>query len=162
MKKTARHETCSISQPPKTGPMAAVIAVNPDQVPIALPRASSLKRSADDRKTAGNQKRAAHALSRTRDDQLLDVWRESTPDGGERKHRNADRINSLAAKVIAQRTSDQQKRREKERIGFDHPLHVYHRRIQICLQRGKGDVNDRAVNKHHARTENGGGEYPGL
>src|SRR5215831_6033026 len=32
------HEACSMSHPPITGPSAVVIAVNPDQVPIALPR----------------------------------------------------------------------------------------------------------------------------
>ena len=43
MKKTARQETCSINQPPRTGPIAAVIALKPDQVPIARPRSSSRK-----------------------------------------------------------------------------------------------------------------------
>jgi hypothetical protein len=42
MKNTARHDTFSINHPPSTGPIAAVIAVNPDHVPIALPRLSSL------------------------------------------------------------------------------------------------------------------------
>ena len=40
-KKTARQETCSINHPPMTGPIAVVIAVEPDQVPIACPRSSS-------------------------------------------------------------------------------------------------------------------------
>src|SRR5258707_2193615 len=40
-KKTARQLTCSISQPPRTGPMAVVIALNPDHVPIARPRSAS-------------------------------------------------------------------------------------------------------------------------
>src|ERR1700732_4099029 len=35
MKNTQRQEACSTSQPPRTGPMAVVIAVNPDHVPIA-------------------------------------------------------------------------------------------------------------------------------
>ena len=43
MKKTARHDTCSINHPPRTGPIAAVIAVKPDHVPIARPRSSSRK-----------------------------------------------------------------------------------------------------------------------
>ena len=38
MKKTARQEKCSINHPPSTGPIAAVMAVNPDQVPMARPR----------------------------------------------------------------------------------------------------------------------------
>ena len=41
IKNTARQEACSISQPPMTGPMPAVIAVNPDHVPIACPRFAS-------------------------------------------------------------------------------------------------------------------------
>ena len=41
MKKTARHEIVSTSHPPSTGPIAAVIALKPDQVPMALPRFSS-------------------------------------------------------------------------------------------------------------------------
>src|SRR5262245_36367488 len=43
MKKTQCHDTCSISHPPRTGPRAVVIAVNPDQVPIACPRDCSSK-----------------------------------------------------------------------------------------------------------------------
>ena len=40
-KNTARQLTCSTSQPPLTGPIAVVIALNPDQVPIAAPRSAS-------------------------------------------------------------------------------------------------------------------------
>ena len=44
IKNTQRQEAFSTSHPPRTGPNAAVIAVNPDQVPIARPRSvSSLK-----------------------------------------------------------------------------------------------------------------------
>ena len=43
MKKTARQEKCSTSQPPRTGPIAAVIALKPDHVPMARPRSSSRK-----------------------------------------------------------------------------------------------------------------------
>ena len=38
MKKTHRQEACPTSHPPRTGPMAVVIAVKPDHVPIACPR----------------------------------------------------------------------------------------------------------------------------
>src|SRR5438128_10018946 len=38
IKKTQCEETCSTSQPPRTGPSAVVKAVNPDQVAIAWPR----------------------------------------------------------------------------------------------------------------------------
>src|SRR5437879_5895453 len=38
MRNAQRQDACSTSQPPRTGPIAAVIAVNPDHVPIACPR----------------------------------------------------------------------------------------------------------------------------
>src|SRR5580693_4224881 len=41
MKNTHRHEACCTSQPPSTGPIAMVIAVNPDHVPIVAPRLCS-------------------------------------------------------------------------------------------------------------------------
>src|SRR5215470_850254 len=37
------HEACSINHPPRTGPRAVVIVVNPAHVPIALPRVFSSK-----------------------------------------------------------------------------------------------------------------------
>ena len=43
MKKTALHETVSTNHPPSSGPMAAVMALKPDQVPMARPRSSSEK-----------------------------------------------------------------------------------------------------------------------
>ena len=41
MKNTARQEIVSTSHPPSTGPIAAVMALKPDQVPMARPRSSS-------------------------------------------------------------------------------------------------------------------------
>src|SRR5436309_9168287 len=41
MKNAARHERWSISQPPNTGPSAAISADAPDHVPMALPRLCS-------------------------------------------------------------------------------------------------------------------------
>src|SRR5580658_9809137 len=43
MKNTHRQEPCWVNHPPSTGPTAAVMEVNPDQVPIARPRSSSEK-----------------------------------------------------------------------------------------------------------------------
>src|SRR6266487_2619413 len=40
MKKTQCHEACSTSHPPRTGPIAEVMEVKPDQIPIARPRLS--------------------------------------------------------------------------------------------------------------------------
>src|ERR1700719_1699521 len=43
IRKTQCQEACSINQPPSTGPRAVVMAVNPDQVPMARPRDFSSK-----------------------------------------------------------------------------------------------------------------------
>ena len=40
-KNAQRHERCSISQPPRTGPKAVVIALAADHVPMARPRSCS-------------------------------------------------------------------------------------------------------------------------
>src|SRR6185369_3203310 len=42
-KNTHRHDPCSTSHPPSTGPSAVIIIEKPDQVPIALPRLSGGK-----------------------------------------------------------------------------------------------------------------------
>ena len=68
-KNTARQLTCSISQPPVTGPIAAVIALKPDHVPIARPRSRIVECRADDRQAARHQKGGAESLQRAADDQ---------------------------------------------------------------------------------------------
>ncbi len=58
MKKTQRHDRCSISQPPRTGPSAVVIAVAPDQVPMALPRSLSSKHALMSARLSGTRNAA--------------------------------------------------------------------------------------------------------
>ncbi len=60
-----------MSQPPSTGPSAAVMAVNPDQVPMARPRFSRGNDGADERQAAGDEKRRADALKSARGDELV-------------------------------------------------------------------------------------------
>ncbi len=43
IKNTARQENVCASAPPSTGPIAVVIALNPDHVPIARPRSAPEK-----------------------------------------------------------------------------------------------------------------------
>ena len=57
-KKTQRQVEYSISQPPMTGPMAAVIAENPDHVPIACPLVSSGKEAVISARLPGTSKAA--------------------------------------------------------------------------------------------------------
>src|ERR1700691_4173581 len=43
IRKTQRQDACCTSHPPRTGPIAVVIAVKPDHVPMAAPRFFSSK-----------------------------------------------------------------------------------------------------------------------
>ena len=101
MKKMARHEMCSISQPPRTGPTAAVMAVKADHVPIACPRSRFIKRSADDGETSRNQERGAKSLQSPRDDQLLNVRSKATPGGSDGEYGDADQENTPTPVIIA-------------------------------------------------------------
>ena len=93
-------------------------------------------------------------------DELIDRRRQPAPDRSQREQRHSDRINALAAQVIAERTAEQQERREQKRVRFDHPLHVDGRGLEVRLQRRQRHVDDRAVDEHHARSENRRGENP--
>src|ERR1039458_7220470 len=54
--------------------------------------------------------------------------------------------------MISERTSEQQQRREQKRIGFNRPLNINHAGVETRLQRRQSHVDDRAVDKHHARS----------
>ena len=56
IKKIQRHENCSTSQPPRTGPTPAAIAVKPDHVPIACPRLSFPKFALISAKLSGTRR----------------------------------------------------------------------------------------------------------
>ena len=68
-KNTARQLTCSTSQPPLTGPIAVVIALKPDHVPIARPRSAVVERRADDGEAARHEEGGADSLQRAADDE---------------------------------------------------------------------------------------------
>ena len=62
--------------------------------------------------------------------------------------------------AISQRTSQEQKTSQQQRVGFHHPLHLQDRCIQIRLQLRKRHVHDGPIDECHARTENGRQENP--
>src|ERR1043166_390252 len=111
-KNTARHETCSTSQPPNTGPNAVVIAEKPDQVPIALPRSSSSKQELINARLPGTSS-GADSLHCARGDQFFDVCGNATRSGRERKDDHADVEDEFASVAIAKRTTAEQRRAQK-------------------------------------------------
>ena len=160
MKNTHLHEPCSMNHPPSTGPIAAVIDVNPDHVPIARPRSLLRKIGADQGQAAGDKQRPADSLEAPRDNQAARC-RAPVRTRPRLSRRSRRRRRNLAAAVqIAQRSADQQQRRQEKRIRFHHPLNLRQRRMQGRLQRRQRHVHHRSVNECHARTENGRGQNP--
>ena len=159
-KNTARQLMCSINQPPVTGPIAAVIAVKPDQVPIARPRSASAKVALMMARLPGTRKAAPSPCSARPAMRIRgEVASPHTIDAvGEEQH--AGEKHALASELVAKRSADEDQRAEKQRVGFNHPLHVADRGMKVGLERGQRDVDDRAVEKRHARAEHRRRERP--
>ena len=159
-KNTARQLTCSISQPPVTGPIAVVIALNPDQVPIARPRSASSNVALMIARLPGTRKAAPIPCSaRPTMSVRGDVAMPQRTDAAVKKM-TPEEEHALAAELIAHRSTDQDQRAQEQRVGFDHPLHVGDRRVEVGLKRGERDVDDGGIDKRHARAEDRRGQRP--
>ena len=126
-KKPSASRSVIDSQPPSAGPSAVVIAVAPDQVPIARPRVCSGNVAADQREAAGHEQRRADALDGAREDQIAESPCASP------HHADApantvtpSEVHAPPAVAIAKRAADEQQRGEERRVGLDHPLDVGH------------------------------------
>ena len=111
------------------------------------------KTRADQRQTAWHQQRTADALHRACRDQLPHVAGQRAAERGQREQRHAQGEHAAPPEAVAQRAADQQQRREEEGIGLDHPLRLESGGAQVGLDRRQRDVDHRAVDKGHARTE---------
>ena len=159
-KNTARQLTCSISQPPLTGPIAVVIALNPDQVPIARPRSASSNVALMIARLPGTRNAAPIPCSARPTMSIAGEVARPQSDRRGREEHDAEQEHALAAELIAHRSADQDQRAQEQRVGFDHPLHVGDRRVEVGLERGQRDVDDRRVDERHARPEDGRDERP--
>ena len=122
IKNTHRQDACCTSHPPSTGPIAAVIAVKPDHVPIARPRCSGEKGNANQRETVRYKERRADALNAARNDELADVPGNPAPCRRRGEEHHASREHLSAAIQIAYRSANQKQRGEKQGIGLNHPF----------------------------------------
>ena len=64
------------------------------------------------------------------------------------------------SEVVSQGASHQEQGRQQERIDLDYPLRLRKRSSEIALDRGQRNVGHGSVDKGHAGTEDGRGEYP--
>ncbi len=115
---------------------------------------------ADDRQAAGHEEGGAHALHGAAGNQHRRRGRHAAGHGGEGEEDQAGEEDPLAAELIAERSADQDEGAEKQRVRFDHPLHVGDRGVKVGLKRGQRHVHDRAVDERHARREDRGHQRP--
>jgi hypothetical protein len=90
-------------------------------------------------------------------DKLPDIGRQSAPGRSYSEEHHAGCEDLAAAVQVAQRPADEEERREEKCVGFYNPLNFRYIRTQRRLQRWERNVYYSAVNKRHARTEDGRG-----
>jgi hypothetical protein len=127
-----------------------VSAENPDQVPMARPRCSSLKEALIIARLPGTSKAAP--MPCTARARISESTVGERPPQMEARVKTAmrRRVDAPPPKVIAQGSSHQNERRQEERIRFHNPLHIAGGGAQVSLDDRQGDIDDRAINKSHA------------
>ncbi len=121
-----------------------------------------VERGADERETTRRKQSSADPLERARCDEQRRIWRDPAENGCDREQVDADQEDALAAELVADRAPDEDERAVEQRVRLDHPLHVGDRGAEVGLERGKRDVDGRAVDERQARREDRGDQRPLL
>ena len=160
MRNAHRHDAASTSHPPRNGPAAAATPVRPDHAPIARAR-SSWRIVADSSARLPGTSIAAPTPCSARAAMSAPVVG-ATPQSSDATSERADPDgeHSAAAEPIAERAPEEEQRGQRHEVRVEHPLEVGEVRVEVAGHRGQGDVDDRAVEKRHARAEDRGGEHP--
>ena len=106
---------------------------------------------ADDRQAARHQEGGADALQRAAGDQHPGDVASAAEDGGGGKEDMPARKTRLRPNWSPMEPPIRIKSAEHQRIRFDDPLDVGNGRVKVGLERRQRDVDDRAVEKRHAR-----------
>jgi hypothetical protein len=177
MKNSQCQEACSINQPPSTGPIAEVIAVKPDQIPIALPRRSGGNVALIIAKLPG--------MSKAPPIPWIDRAQISCCTLGDNPHQTDARVNKVTPivkirrrpkrwrslpEVIAQSTANENQGSDKQCVGLYHPLDIGCGCAEFGLENRQCHVDDRAIvrvasalpNRGHTGAENGRDQDPYL
>ena len=110
----------------------------------------------------GEHHRPADALQPAREVEHERRGREPAQRGGGREHREADEEHAAAADPVGDRAGREQERRERQRVGVDHPLEVLERGAEVALDVRQRDVHDSDVDQEHERRDADGDEGPPL
>ena len=124
IRNTQRQEAVWARNPPITGPAAPVSEAKPDHVPIALPRSSPVNVTLISASDSGTASAAPMPCTERATISTMMLGAAAHADRRQREDRDADDEEFAPAEQIAERTADQDQRREKQGVGLDHPLHL--------------------------------------
>ena len=99
----------------------------------------------DDRQRDGGQHRPADALQHAQADEGPGVRRERAQQRSETEPSEADEEDPLPAEPVGGGPGEQQQRGHDEQVGVGDPLQAGQAGVQVALQRGQRDVEDRRV-----------------
>ena len=159
-RKIQLQSACSISQPPVTGPIAMPMPETPAQIPIALPRSWAGNVAVRIESVDGMMNAPPMPISAAHRDQQLGRAGERGAERAEAEDEQAERQRALAAEAVAERAGGQQHAGEHEHVDVDDPLQLRGGRVEIALERGQRDVEDRVVEPDHEQRQAQDGERP--
>jgi hypothetical protein len=99
----------------------------------------------DDRQRRGHDQRRTDAHQRADGDDLTGRVGDQRAEAREAEDGDAGLQRQLAAVAVAERAEHQQQAGEHQQVGVDHPLQRRGGRLEVRLQRGERDVEDRVV-----------------
>ncbi len=103
------------------------------------------ERVRDDRHRDRVQHRPADGLHRAERDQCREAGRQAAQQRSEREQGQSDLEGTAAADAIAGRSGQHEQARDHQRVRGDDPLQSRDRGVQLMLDRGQRDVDDRDV-----------------
>ena len=157
MRKAQRHPGPSTSHPPTNGPIAPATPPSPDHAPTALARSLLRKLAWRIARLPGVSSAAPTPCSTRAADEHLDVRRGAAQQRRGREPDRADHEDLAPSVAIAERSTEQDQRREREQIAGEHPLQRADARVEVVADVRERDVDDRCIQRRHRARGNRGG-----
>jgi hypothetical protein len=145
IQKMADQSKAPIRTPPTIGPPPNPKPATVAQMPIAEARRSGGNASTRIESGEWREQRGTHALQRAERDQHLLARRERTPDREHREAGEAAEEDPPAPVPVAEGSTDQDERRERQHVCVDDPDEASGRDPELALDRRERDVERRDV-----------------
>ena len=161
-KKMNSQPSHSVSAPPTSGPTATAAPVVAPQRPNAVPRSGPWNAFASSASAVANI--SAAPLPWIARATLSSSGVPASPHSSEAavKIAEPDHEHQPAPEQVRERPARQQQRRQRERVGVDHPLQVGEARAERPLDVRQRRVHDRDVEQEHERADVDGEQGPPL